>query len=185
MDTRNLCATGPPAFGAITDAEADAGDTIIGYIANLPSICKPQPPREVLAITPIDFLVIVPKLRKLVPHLPPIDYVHVIWAKSIHVLSRADQLSWLSRTRGCHDPRRSQMQSRTDPNRARQSRIEQIASWKHGVRLHVALWRTPPVTPDYFTCGHVAEEVNAAMGWPIVIPHAEHFLCNYGEWRRC
>ena len=77
------------------------------------------------------------------------------------------------------------MQSRTDPNRARQSRIEQIASWEHDVRLHVTLWRTPRVMPYYLTCGHVAEEVNAAMGWPIVIPHAEHFLCNYGEWRRC
>ena len=32
VDTRNLCATGPPAFGATTDPEEDAGETIIGYI---------------------------------------------------------------------------------------------------------------------------------------------------------
>ena len=31
VDTRNLCATGPPAFGAITDAEEDAGETIIDH----------------------------------------------------------------------------------------------------------------------------------------------------------
>ena len=34
VDTRNLCATGPPAFGAITDAEEDAGETIIDHIMN-------------------------------------------------------------------------------------------------------------------------------------------------------
>ena len=34
MDTRNLCATGPPAFGALTDAEEDAGETIIDHIMN-------------------------------------------------------------------------------------------------------------------------------------------------------
>ena len=37
------------ALGAISDDEADARDTIIGHIPNLPSICKPQPPREALA----------------------------------------------------------------------------------------------------------------------------------------
>ena len=40
VDTRNLCATGPPAFGATTDPEEDAGETIIGYIMTPLSICK-------------------------------------------------------------------------------------------------------------------------------------------------
>ena len=47
VDTRNLCATGPPAFGATTDPEEDAGETIIGYIMNPLSICKREPPLEV------------------------------------------------------------------------------------------------------------------------------------------
>ena len=34
VDTRNLCATGPPAFGATTDPEEDAGETIIDHIMN-------------------------------------------------------------------------------------------------------------------------------------------------------
>ena len=68
------------AFEAITDPEADVGDTIIGYIAKLPNICKPKPPREVLAITPINFLVTVPKLQELLLHLPRIDLRDVIGA---------------------------------------------------------------------------------------------------------
>jgi len=36
--------------------------------------------------------------------------------------------------------------------------------------------------PLDITVGHVAEEVNADISWPIAIPQAEHFLCNYGEW---
>ena len=40
VDTRNLCATGPPAFGTIPDAEEDPGETIIGYIMTPLSICK-------------------------------------------------------------------------------------------------------------------------------------------------
>ena len=40
VDTRNLCATGPPAFGAITDAEEDAGETVIDHIMNPTQIPK-------------------------------------------------------------------------------------------------------------------------------------------------
>ena len=61
------------AFETILDAEADGRDTCIGHIANLSSIRKPKPPREVLAITPIEFSVLIPKFPKLLPHLPPID----------------------------------------------------------------------------------------------------------------
>ena len=66
----------------MTPAEADAGDTIIGYIANLPSISKPSPPREVVAITPIDFLVMVPKFPQLLPLLPSTDLRDVIGANN-------------------------------------------------------------------------------------------------------
>ena len=44
----------------ISDDDADARDTIIGHIPDLSSVCKPQPPRVVLAVTPLDFLVLVP-----------------------------------------------------------------------------------------------------------------------------
>eukprot|EP00974_Lingulodinium_polyedra_P109099 10556976-Lingulodinium_polyedra.AAC.1 len=77
------------------------------------------------------------------------------------------------------------MEGRTDPNRARQGGIEQIASRWHAVRLHVPFSCTPGVIPYYLTCWHVAEEVNAAMGWAIAIRHAEHFLCDHDEWGRC
>ena len=77
------------------------------------------------------------------------------------------------------------MKGRTDPNRARHVGIEQIASWWHGVRLHVPLSCTAGVIPYYLTRWHEAEEVNAALGWAIAIRHAEHFLCDHGEWGRC
>ena len=174
------------AFGAIPDAEADARDTVIGYITNLPSICEPQPPREVLAITPIEFLVMVPKFPKLVRHQSPtrhIDVVSAVADQFYHVRARAEQFSRLNSTRGRHEPGRSLVQSRTDANRACLRCIEQIASWVHDVRLHVILSRFSRVMPLHLPCGEVAEEINAprAFIWSIVLPHAEHFLCNYGE----
>ena len=76
------------------------------------------------------------------------------------------------------------MEGRANPGRARTVEIEHLASWWHGVRLHVPLWCTPGVIPYYFTCWHVTDEVNAAMGWAIAIRHTEHFLCDHDEWGR-
>ena len=69
------------ALEPISDLETHIGDAIIGYITDLPSICKPNPPREVLAITPIDLMVKIIEFRKLLPHLPPIYLINVIWAR--------------------------------------------------------------------------------------------------------
>ena len=77
------------------------------------------------------------------------------------------------------------MEGRTDPNRARQVGIEQIATWWHAVRLHVPLSCTPGVIPNYLTCWHVAAEVDAAMTWAIAVRGAEHFLCDHEERGRC
>ena len=77
------------------------------------------------------------------------------------------------------------MKGRTDPNRARQAGIEQIASWWHAVRLHVPFSCTPGVIPYYLTCWHVAAEVDAAMTWAIAIRDAEHILCDHEERGRC
>ena len=101
-----------------------------------------------------------------ISHMHPTDLGDVIGAKSRHVLSRAEQASTLSSTRGRLEPPQPQLQSRPDPTPARQNRIEQTASTAHDVRLHVTLWRTPQVIPDDFTCV------------PIGMPHAKHFLCN-------
>ena len=77
------------------------------------------------------------------------------------------------------------MQSRTDPNRARQGHIKHIACRGHAVRVHITLWRTARMMPYHLTRGQVAEEVDAALGRPIMILHAEHFLRSYDKWRRC
>ena len=76
------------------------------------------------------------------------------------------------------------MQSRTDPNRARQGHIKQIACRGHDARVNITLERTARMMPYHITRGQVAEEVDAALGRPIMIRHAEHFLCSYDEWRR-
>ena len=154
-------------------------DAIIGYIADLASVCQPDPPREVLAITPIDFVVKILESHKLLAHLPPNYLINVIGAQRGRVLSRDQllsklQVSRLSSTGVCHQPRRLQMKGRTDSNRARQAGIEQIASWWHAVRLQAVR-----VIPYYLTCWHVAEEVNSAMGWAIAIRHSEHFFCDH------
>ena len=123
-------------FNAISDDEADARDTIIGHIPNLSSICKPQPPSVVLAVTPIDFSVLVPKFHELVLHVAPVDGLNVVSAKCSHVLARAEQISWLHNIGGFyqlssagrrHAPRRPSMQSRTDPIRARRGHIKQLS----------------------------------------------------------
>ena len=101
-----------------------------------------------------------------ISHLHPTGLGDVIGAKSCRVLSRAEQASTLSSTRGRLEPPQPQLQSRTDPTPARQNRIEETASPAHDVRLHVTLWRTPQVIPDDFT------------RVPIGMPHAKHLLCN-------
>ena len=124
--------------------ETHIGDAMIGYITECPSICEPKPQREVPAITPIDFMAEILEFRKLLPHLPPMYLSNVIWAQRVHVLSRAEQVSRLQASRLSstgvrHQPRRSPMEGRTDPDRARQVGIEHIASWWHAMRLHVPL----------------------------------------------
>ena len=39
--------------------------------------------------------------------------------------------------------------------------------------------------PYYLPCLHVAEQVDARVWRPIMIRHAEHFLCSYDEGMRC
>ena len=52
------------------DSDADACDTVIGDIPHPPRISKPNPPREVVAITPIDFVVKILEFRKRLVHPP-------------------------------------------------------------------------------------------------------------------
>ena len=87
------------AFHPRRTLETHFEDAIVGYITDLASVCKPNPPREVVAITPIDFVVKILEYRKLLTHLPPMYLINVIWAQRFHVLSRAEQVSRLQASR--------------------------------------------------------------------------------------
>ena len=45
------------AFHPRPTLETHFEDAIVGYITDLASVCKPNPPREVFAITPIDLMI--------------------------------------------------------------------------------------------------------------------------------